>query len=231
MTQSTNINQRVAIMVDGDNVSPAHAAWILQQGERLGQIVLARAYGDMTRGTGWHNAAAFHAVHSGTGKNATDILIAIDAVEFALTDVFDVIVLASSDGDFVHLARRLKQFGLHVVGVGKENTPDELRAACSVFHAFPVAGTNAPQSSDAKRVTELDLNIRKIIAAHSKNGSGIRIASLSTLMNRQYQVRISTFPERTWRAYLGARPHLYDLDPRGPDARVRFKPEGFQPRG
>lgn len=137
MTQSTNINQRVAIMVDGDNVSPAHAAWILQQGERLGQIVLARAYGDMTRDTGWHNAPAFHAVHSGTGKNTTDILIAIDAVEFALTDVFDVIVLASSVADFIHLAQRLHGFGIEVIGLGDAKAPASFRSACTVFTQLP----------------------------------------------------------------------------------------------
>jgi hypothetical protein len=46
-------------------------------------------------------------------------------------------------------------------------------------------------------------------------------------MHVQHGIRISTFPEKTWRSYLQARPALFDLDPRGPEAMVRFRPEGF----
>lgn len=124
-------------MVDGDNVSPAHAAWILQEGERLGQMVLVRAYGDMSGNSGWHDAVGFHAMHSGKGKNATDILIAIDAVEFALTGVFDTIVLVSSKAEFVHLAERLRGYGMLFVGIGDANAPSTLRNACSRFEELP----------------------------------------------------------------------------------------------
>lgn len=52
---------------------------------------------------------------------------------------------------------------------------------------------------------------------------GMRIAALGPLMHARHGTRISTFPERTWRAYLAARPELYFLDPRGPEARVRLR--------
>ena len=58
----------------------------------------------------------------------------------------------------------------------------------------------------------------------------MRICELSHVMHTQHQFRISTCAEGSWRAYLLARPMLYDLDPRGPDAKVRFKPKGFAAR-
>jgi hypothetical protein len=75
--------------------------------------------------------------------------------------------------------------------------------------------------------TALDQKIHAVITANSKKGAGMRIAQLSAQMHKQHGIQISTQPERNWRAYLFARPSLYDLDPRGPEAMVRFRPAGF----
>ena len=48
-------------------------------------------------------------MHAGTGKNASDLLLALDAVELALRGDVDHFVIASSDGDFSHLALRLRE--------------------------------------------------------------------------------------------------------------------------
>ena len=74
---------------------------------------------------------------------------------------------------------------------------------------------------------ECGLKIRAMIAQHSKKGSGMRIAELAPKMHVAHGIKISTLPEKTWRSYLTARPALYDLDQRGPEAMVRFRPEGF----
>jgi hypothetical protein len=50
-------------------------------------------------------------------------------------------------------------------------------------------------------------------------------------MKTLHGVQISTLPEKKWRTYLSARPALYELDPRGPDAHVRFKARGFADLG
>jgi len=88
----------------------------------------------------------------------------------------------------------------------------------------------SPKASPAlngKRCAELDLRIRETIAANSTNGEGMRIVDLAPRMHAKFGVRIGTYPERTWRAYLLARNTLYDLDPKGPEAKVRFKKNGF----
>ena len=46
-------------------------------------------------------------------------------------------------------------------------------------------------------------------------------------MKNAHGVKISELPEKRWRSYLAVRPALYDLDPKGPEALVRFRPEGF----
>lgn len=76
-------------------------------------------------------------------------------------------------------------------------------------------------------VSERDRQIRDMIARHNPKAHSIRINLLAPWMHAQHSIKISTHPERSWRAYLAARPHLFDLDPKGPAAMVRFIPDGF----
>lgn len=231
---------RVAVLVDGDNIGAQHGEAILEIGRRQGKVDVARVYGDASKATGWNAAPGFRFVHSGTGKNATDLLLAIEAMELALCGGVGSFVVASSDADFSHLAHRLRERGLTVVGAGEAKTTQLYRAACSRFELLGgavacmdktsvVVASVAPQvaKTAAGAPSSLDVKIRAIIATHSTKGQGMRIADLAPQMHSEHGVKISTLPERKWRAYFKARDALYDLDPRGPEAKVRFKPQGF----
>jgi hypothetical protein len=224
---------RVAVLVDGDNVGSAHARAILGLARGLGSLEVARVFGDATRNPGWLSAEGFRFIHSGCGKNATDVLLAIDAMELAICGGVSAIAITSSDGDFCHLAHRLRERGVNVLGIGEAKATPQYRAACTRFEVLAPAADAAqraapePARVQSCAVPGLDQKIRAVIATNSKKGEGMRIADLSPQMNTLHGVQISTFPEKKWRAYLSARPALYDLDPRGPDARVRFKPKGF----
>tara|TARA_R100000988_G_C3877213_1_gene106616 strand:- start:272 stop:427 length:156 start_codon:yes stop_codon:yes gene_type:complete len=47
-------------------------------------------------------------------------------------------------------------------------------------------------------------------------------------MHKLHGVMISKSPEKSWRAYLAKRPALYSLDPKGPKAKVRYRPDAFK---
>lgn len=213
---------RVAIFIDGDNVSPAHADRIAALGQEAGDIGLCRVYTDASRPGGWHASHATRLIHAGTGKNAADLLLAIDAMDHCQPGAYDLTLIASSDGDFFHLATRLRERGLRVIGVGEPKAPKAFREACSRFVIL-----NAETKSTSARISALDRNIYSVIVEHSRKGAGMRLVDLAPKIHSRFGIRISTLPERTWRAYLGARPTLYALDPRGPDAHVRYRPEGF----
>jgi hypothetical protein len=220
-----NIGRRIAVLVDGDNVSPALAARIAAEAALHGRTDIVRVYTDAHRETEWHSAAGFRLMHAGTGKNAADLLLSIDAMELALSNGFDGFVIASSDGDFAHLAQRLREYGLNVIGMGETKAPASFRSACNAF--VEIGSATKARPVPTAKCSQLDHKIRAIIAGHSKKGSGMRIADLAPKMHSLHQTRISQQPEGNWRAYLSARPHLYDLDPRGPEAKVRFRPDGF----
>lgn len=219
--------QPVAVLVDGDNICGRHAAQILTIAAQHGEAAVVRAYVDAQRPSDWHEAIGYRLVHAGKGKNASDLLLALDAMELALAKNLRRFVVASSDGDFSHLAARLREYGATVIGIGEAKAPRAFRACCSDFVELDARQAVSLVPRPAADASDLDQKIRAVIAAHSKKGAGIRIAELGPKMHSQHGVRISSYPERSWRAYLAARPALYELGPRGPEAMVRFRPEGF----
>ncbi len=214
--------ENVAVFVDGENVSATHAPAIRKIADCFGTVSVQRVYGDVTRLPRWCEVAGFRAVHSGTGKNAADMILAIQAVGLAHTHRLGTVVLASSDRDFTHLATYLRERGVEVVGIGEEKAPEAFREACTIFRQI-----GAGDGACAPGISAMDRNIRAIIAAGSEKGRGIRIVNLGQEMRARHGTIISQTPDKNWRGYLNARPALYDLDPKGPEARVRFRPDGF----
>ena len=206
------------IFIDGENLSPRLWPAIEASLAGIGPLDLRRVYGCLDHVRGWSGIAGLRVIHTPTGSNAADMQLAIDATRFALERRLQRVVIVSSDGDFAPLAQTLREYGIEVIGLGEDKAPPGFRAACSRFRVLE-EGTGP---------TETDHWIREIIRGNSQNGKGMKIADLNHTMRSRHDTRISEFPERTWRAYLARRPSLYDLDPRGPEAHVRFHPAGFR---
>lgn len=221
---------RSALFIDGENIGSQFAEEILDVAQGRGPVDVRRVYGNVTKISDWASRPGFRVIHSETNKNAADILLTIDVMEFVLTKGVTSVVIASSDGGFAHLAIRLRERGVEVTGVGEAKAPTEFREACLHFHQIgrpqATAQPDVAPASDGPP-SDLDRKIRAIIAEHSKNGGGILLKQLNPVMSRRYQTQISTFPEKTWRGYFVKRPHLFEIDPKGPEAKVRFLPAGF----
>lgn len=216
----TSLEAPVALLVDGDNISAAHAGQLMHLSARKGRVTVARVYANLMVATGWQAAPGYRLCHAGTGKNGADLLLCMDAMELALTSGIGTFVLATSDGDFTHLTLRLRELGHHVEGIGEAKAPAAFRRACLGF-------TQLQPFAPATEFTNFDQQIRSMIAEHSQHGRGMRIAELGLKMRQRHGAQISSRPEKTWRGYLAKRPHLFQLDPKGPEAMVRFLPEGF----
>ncbi|WP_102110333.1 NYN domain-containing protein [Oceaniglobus roseus] len=241
---------RVAVLVDGDNVSAERAEDILRAARDCGRIDVLRSYVASAQ-SGWAAAPAFRLIHAGPGTNSAGLLLSIDAMELALAGGIETFVIASSDGGFRHVAQRLRERGHHVLGIGEAKAPETFRLACAVFEELqgnsepdgaavkaisaakpvPARSTSTPASATppvpVARLTELDRQIRRMIEEHSLKGRGMRIADLSAQMKNRHDIRIGSLPERRWRIYLTRRPALYEVDPKSPEAMVRFRKDGF----
>lgn len=122
-----------AVMIDGDNISPARADDILSRLERAGMPEIRRVYGNIALTKGWGTRPGFRTIHSGEGKNATDLLLAIETMDLLHQGRLGRLVLVSSDGDYTHLVHRLREEGVEVIGMGESKTPTTMREACSHF--------------------------------------------------------------------------------------------------
>lgn len=218
------MQQRVSVFVDGENIPSVHAEAITARAARRSDVVIARVYGDVTRLNGWQEARGYSIVHTGKGKNATDLLLSLDAFELALEGRFDTCVLASGDRDFSHLAVKLRERGIHVLGIAPEPASSVLVGRCSEFETLPYkTAATPPVAAPPSQSGDLDPRIREVIAKHGTDGA-IRITDLNPIMVREHDLRISDRPERTWRGYFRTRPKLYRLDRKGPEAWVRLVP-------
>ena len=222
---------RVAVLVDGENVSQAHAGRILTRALAVGTPTVLRVYGNAAILPGWDTAPRFRLIHAGAGKNATDILLAVEAMALAYTATVERFCIVSSDRDYTHLVDHLRERGHHVVGMGEAKAPERYRKAFSAWVGLDPAGMPAsppdsvpkPVAVAAPKCAALDTQVAELLR---QEGGVLQIAQLGARMHSTYGVRISQRPEKTWRAYLLARTHLYRCDPRGPEARVSLLPSG-----
>ena len=160
-----NQESRLAVLIDADNTSAKWAEVIFREVARLGEASVRRIYGDFS-GTflrAWEQELEGHAVipHQQfaytQGKNSSDIALVIDAMDLLHTGRFDGFVLVSSDSDFTRLASRIREQGLSVYGIGKNNTPRAFRKACKQFifieNLVPdVESAAAPRADNATKV-------------------------------------------------------------------------------
>jgi len=131
---------RVAVLVDCDNVSPETLEYALRVVAQFGRVVLRRGYGNhSTLANKWQAALVGLAFtpclqyQYASGKNTSDIALALDAMEALFDDRAEIFCLVTSDSDFAHLCRKLRERGATVYIVGEAKTPDALRNASDQF--------------------------------------------------------------------------------------------------
>jgi hypothetical protein len=137
----TDDTPRLAVLIDADNTAPGLAADVLAEIAKYGTPTIKRAYGDWTTNQlgGWKDALLELAIQpmqqfaNTRGKNSTDSALIIDAMDLLYAGNVEGFAIVTSDGDFTALARRLRQSGMTVYGLGSRNTPTALVAACDRF--------------------------------------------------------------------------------------------------
>src|SRR6266581_649286 len=133
--------RRLAILIDADNTSPRIAAGLFEEVAKFGEASVRRIYGDFSgqRLKSWADILQKYAIDPyqqfayTTGKNASDIALAIDAMDLLHSGRFDGFCLVSSDSDFTRLASRMREQGADVYGFGAQKTPESFRQACRRF--------------------------------------------------------------------------------------------------
>ena len=125
---------KIAVLVDSENVSYKHIKEILDEVEKFGHICMKRVYGDFSKPV----ALAWK----------PEVLI--DAIDILHNNEVDIFCIVSSDSDFTPLAQRLRESGKYVIGVGKRKTPEAFVASCDKFIYYDNASEIVPRKPIAR---------------------------------------------------------------------------------
>jgi len=135
---------KIALMIDSENVSHKYIKSVINEIAKYGKIVIARFYGDINNlSKDWHRTAQDYAIkpvhqyNVAAGKNAADMAMALDAQEMMYQEKVNAFFLVTSDSDFTPLAVKLREGGMHVIGVGSEKKVTQaFKSACNEFKYF-----------------------------------------------------------------------------------------------
>jgi uncharacterized LabA/DUF88 family protein len=209
-----NDNAQVAVFIDYDNIEisasdklgkDVDVEWslVLETAAQIGRVVVRRAYADWSSYGGDRQrellGSGVELVHvsSKRGKNAADIRIVIDALEFMFSgnDNITHVMLVSGDGDFTELVHRLRGRGIKVVGLGVSGASAEyLINACDEFIFYDrLVGAEQPAVEDTNGgevspsapsfdITEARQLLRRVL--QSREGEWVLAAELKNAMLR-----------------------------------------------
>lgn len=136
--------KKIALFIDADNISARFGKQIIETLESRGEIFIRRIYGNWEKISlhGWNECIlnfSLRAVQQPdyvAGKNATDMSLAIDAMDVLYGGKAEVFALVSNDSDFTPLAIRLREGGMKIIGMGNSNAANSFRVACDDFIDF-----------------------------------------------------------------------------------------------
>lgn len=156
----------IALLIDADNAPARKIGLILNDLATYGECNIRRAYGNWTKAglRGWiaelHDSAIrpMQQFDLTTQKNASDMALAVDAVDLLHTGRPDAFAIVSSDSDFTPLVHYLREHGAAVYGYGREKTPMPFQSACTRFTVLEQLGDDdeldagEPDAQDAAAV-------------------------------------------------------------------------------
>ncbi|PZP50277.1 MAG: Maebl [Pseudopedobacter saltans] len=131
----------IAVLIDGDNAQAKLINEIIEEVSKYGKATIRRIYGDWTNShmNSWKEALNKNSISPiqkfsyTTGKNSTDSSLIIDAMDILHGHTVEGFCIVSSDSDYTGLAKRIREQGLFVMGIGKSTTPVAFVNSCEIF--------------------------------------------------------------------------------------------------
>lgn len=131
----------IAVLIDGDNAQAKLIKELLEEVSKYGKATIRRIYGDwtVTHMNSWkelinkYSISPIQKFSYTTGKNSTDSSLIIDAMDILHNNSVEGFCIVSSDSDYTGLAKRIREEGLFVMGIGRKTTPIAFVNSCEIF--------------------------------------------------------------------------------------------------
>ena len=152
-------NKNIALLIDGENISPDYIEIIVDEANKHGKITYRRVYGDWTTPqlNKWKNKINERGLTPvqqyayTSGKNVADFTLIIEAMDILYTGKVDGFAIVTSDSDFTKLVTRLKEDNMFVIGMGESKTPIALVNSCEAFtYLDKMLAASTEDKSDVK---------------------------------------------------------------------------------
>ena len=197
-----------ALLIDFDNVTMGIRSDLGHELRSLlgssiikGKVAVQRAYADWRRYPQYVVPLAESSIdmimapaYGSSKKNATDIRLAIDAMELVFNrPEIGTYILLSGDSDFSSLVMKLKEYGKYVIGVGiRESSSDLLVQNCDEYYSYnALAGLVKTNEEENVKHDPWELVV-EAAARMKRNGDVMRSDRLKQVM----QEIDSTFDEK-----------------------------------
>jgi len=161
-----------ALLIDFDNVTMGIRSNLGKELRSLlsseiikGKVAVQRAYADWRRYpqyivplTEASIDLIYAPAYGSSKKNATDIRLAIDALELVFVrPEIGTFILLSGDSDFSSLVIKLKEYGKYVIGVGiRESSSDLLVMNCDEYYSYNALAGLVKASDEEATVRKYD---------------------------------------------------------------------------
>jgi uncharacterized protein (TIGR00288 family) len=187
-------------MIDFDNVTMGIRSDLQNRLRKLlnseiikGKVAVQRAYADWRRYPQYIVPLSeasidliFAPAFGSNKKNATDIRLAIDALELVFTrPEIGTFILLSGDSDFSSLVLKLKEYGKYIIGVGlRESSSDLLIQNCDEYYSYTEL-TGLTREGDDEKNAGFSRFSRFVVEAGQRG-----LLSIEKMENGQYAVDV-----------------------------------------
>jgi uncharacterized protein (TIGR00288 family) len=189
-----------ALLIDFDNVTMGIRSELQTELRNLlssdivkGKVSVQRAYADWRRYPQYIVPLAESSIdmimataYGSAKKNATDIRLAVDAMELVFTrPEIGTFILLSGDSDFASLVTKLKEYGKYVIGVGiRESSSDLLVMNCDEYYSYnALAGLVRSGEEEMVKKDPWEL-VTDSISQMKRNGDVMRADRLKQVMQQ-----------------------------------------------
>jgi len=187
-----------ALLIDFDNVTMAirsdlgkELKMLLNSDVIRGKVAVQRAYADWRRYPQYIVPLAessvdliFAPAYGSAKKNATDLRMAIDAIELVFTrPEIGTFILMTGDSDFSSCVLKLKEYGKYVIGVGmRESSSDLLIQNCDEYYSYHSLSGLTREGVTQESKEDPWVLVKRAVQAMVKNGDVMRTDRLKQVM-------------------------------------------------
>ena len=174
----------ISVLIDGDNAQPKLIKEIIDEVSKYGKATIRRIYGDWTsqQMNSWkatinqHSITPIQKFSYTTGKNSTDGALIIDAMDILHGKNTEGFCIVSSDSDYTGLAKRIREEGLFVMGIGEKKTPTAFVKSCEVFTFTENLKNEEAEDDDEKNSTDTETTTKKVAKKVKPTTQNIRLS-------------------------------------------------------